>query len=82
MTRGLGTLKEAPDPIGPGTAAWEAFDLYVDALRSNEPRGDRRASPAEMRRAYLRKCLRQAGRPEEQDPWCVRAKEMASDPDA
>lgn len=69
--RGLGTLKNAPDPIGPGTAAWNAFELYVIALQEEAPRKAR----VEMARAYLRRCLRAAGRGDLQNAWCDRAKE-------
>ncbi len=74
MARGPAAIKNAPDPIGPGTNAWSAFDLYVEALRAGS------WTLAARRKAWLRKALRLAGHADQQDAWCVRAEEMAREP--
>lgn len=48
-------IKGLVDPIGPGTRAWNCFDLYVESLRGT----DRKLTS--MRKDYMKRELRIAG---------------------
>jgi hypothetical protein len=63
------------DPIGPGTRAWNAYDLYVDALRQQSQKY------IATRRAYLKRELRKGGASESTiTEWLNAAIQAAKEP--